>query len=315
MRGTPDAATNAVYRLMGPLRNRITAKIRRQVVGPQFEFFISGGAKLPLDTAAFLWAIGLPVHEGYGSTESNCPVATNTPFEHRLGSVGRLFAGVEMRIDPANRELWLRGPNIVRRYWHTANDRQSTWTDDGWYRTRDVARQDADGFLYIEDRVDNILVLWNGENVSASAIEQRFSAVPYVDTAIVVGHQRPGLIALVTLNEEMIGTWAERNGQRLASNPLEDAVVDRLLREQIELHVNSRAGHPCERIRQVTVIEPLATEQQTLTATEKVRRTEIERRYRELIERVYQNQSDWLPAGEFHSQATELTATGPAPVV
>lgn len=295
-RGTPHVLTNWIYRGLGPLRRRITNQIRSQIVGPQFEYFISGGAKLPLETAAFLWAINLPVYEGYGSTESNCPVATNMPHQYRLGSVGKLFRGVEGKVDPDSGELWLRGPNVVQRYWHAAGDRNHAWTADGWYRTRDVGRLDDDGFLYIEDRVDNILVLWNGENVSASAVEQRFCAIPYVDTAVVVGHQRPVLVALVAINEDMLRRWADRAGHSLGADWRRDPAVMRLLREQIEVHVNRRAGHACERVRHVGVIDPPAPEDQTLTATEKVRRREVERRYASLIEHLYEAQGEWLPA-------------------
>src|SRR6185503_8998389 len=114
-----------------------------------------------------------PVYEGYGSTESNCPIATNTPLSYRLGSVGTMFRGMESKIDPVTGELWLRGPNVVMRYWNLAGGRRDAWTDDGWYRTRDVGCFDDDGFLYIHDRIDNILVSWNEENMSATAIEQR----------------------------------------------------------------------------------------------------------------------------------------------
>lgn len=292
--GTPNRTTNFLYRLLGPLRNRITRKIRRQIVGPDFDFFISGGAKLPIETAAFMWAIEMPVYEGYGSTESNCAIATNTPRCYRLGSVGKVFSGVETSVDPDNGELWLRGPNVVLRYWNVAAENQHAWTEDGWYRTRDVGRFDSDGYLYIEDRIDNILVAWNGENVSASAIEQRFFSIPYIDSVVVVGHQRPALVALISLNEDVVRQWAKRSGRLLAIDWEHDPSVTALLRREIELNVNQPAGHPCERVRHFEVIHALAPEDQTLTATEKVRRREIERRYATEIEQMYEDQVNWL---------------------
>ena len=204
--------------LFGPLRNRITAKIRSQIVGPLLRVFHFGWSEITARNSRIFVGDRLTgprrIRQHRIELSGGHEHAVSIPVGQRGSVVSRRR---NARIDPSNRELWLRGPNIVRRYWHMGPDRQTSWTDDGWYRTRDVARQDADGFLFIEDRVDNILVLWNGENVSASAIEQRFCAIPYVDTAIVIGHQRPVLIALVTLNEEMICRWAERNGHRSSS--------------------------------------------------------------------------------------------------
>ena len=307
--GTPNRMTSFLYRVLSPLRNRITRKIRKQIVGPEFDFFISGGAKLPVETAAFLWAIDLPVYEGYGSTESNCPIATNTPICYRLGSVGKVFSGVETSVDPTTGELWLRGPNVVLRYWNVAPENQHAWTEDGWYRTRDVGRLDSDGFLYIDDRIDNILVAWNGENVSASAIEQRFFSIPYIDSVVVLGHQRPALVALISLNEDVVRHWAKRSGRLLATDWQHDPAVIALLRREVEVHVNQPAGHPCERVRHFTVIDALAPENQTLTATEKVRRREIERRYATQIEQMYKDQEYWLASFESPADASVGHAT------
>jgi long-chain acyl-CoA synthetase len=273
-------------RLADPLRRRLARRIRRKILGPDFEFFIAGGAKLPLDTATFLWALEIPVYEGYGTTETNCAIATNVPNHSRLGSVGQPFVGVESRIDPASGEILIRGPNVAAGYWNNEQETARSWTD-GWYHTHDIGSVDEDGFLYIADRLDNILVLQNGENVSATELEVRFAEIPYVDSAVVLGHQRPDLIALVTLNEDAVQRWAERTGLALAPKLQNDPAVLALLRQEMEQKVNARAQRCFDRIRQIAIIEPLGTLEQTLTPTEKVNRREIQKRHAGLIESLY----------------------------
>jgi long-chain acyl-CoA synthetase len=182
------------------LQRRVAQRVRPEVVGPEFDYFISGGAKLPVETAAFLFAIGLPIYEGYGSTETNCPSASNTPQDCRLGSVGKLYVEVEAKVDSTTRELLVRGPNVAREYLHCEAETAANWDAEGWYHTRDIAAIDADGFLSIEERLDHMLVLLNGENVSPVAIENSCLAISGIEAAIVIGDHRPALVALVALN-------------------------------------------------------------------------------------------------------------------
>ena len=296
--GTTSRLTKLMHRVLAPLRRKISARIRAQVVGPDFEYFISGGAKLPLETAAFLWAIHLPVHEGYGTTETNCPVAVNTPTRHRIGSVGVVFDGIEVSVDKQSGELLFRGPNLAQRYLNEPAETEKNWTRDGWYRTRDIGRIDPEGFLFVEDRLDQMMVLLNGENVSATAVENRFAAIPYVDTAIVVGHQRPAVVALIALNEAEVRRWAEQRCYPLSDDWRSDPDVVALLREEIETKVNLRAQRELQRVRHFGFIDKPQLETRTLTATEKVKRRELEWRNADLIESLYRNQADWLPSNQ-----------------
>ncbi|MCE9546727.1 MAG: AMP-binding protein [Planctomycetia bacterium] len=289
--GTSKWSTRLLSALLAPLRRRLAKRVRRQIVGPEFEFFVSGGAKLPLETAAFLGALDLPVYEGYGSTETNCPVAVNTPLVHRLGSVGKLFVGVETRLDSETGELLVRGPNVVHEYWHLPEETAATWSADGWCHTHDSGHVDADGFLYVDDRLDNMLVLLNGENVSATQIAGRFAAIPWIEAVVVVGHRRPALVALVALNEQVVRRWAADTGHELAEDWRNDPRVVELLRADVEQQVNAPAQHGFERIRHIGIIESLSPDERTLTATEKVRRNEVGRRYAALIERLYAEHS------------------------
>lgn len=303
-RGEPRNLSDLMSRIANPLRKRIARRIRRKILGPDFEFFIAGGAKLPMETAAFLGALEIPVYEGYGTTETNCAVATNVPAHSRLGSVGLPLAGIDAKVDDQTGELLIRGPNLAASYWNNAGETAQSWSD-GWYHTRDIGRVDEDGYLYISDRLDNILVLQNGENVSASEIEGRFSEIPYVETAVVLGHQRPGLIALVALHEDAVQRWAERQGHVLASPLQNDPVVLELLRHEMEKKVNRRARRYFDQVRALAIIDPLGTHEQTLTATEKTNRRMIQKQYAALIEELYSESHRWqhVEPGEIESSS------------
>lgn len=285
-RGEVPLAGRLAWLALAPLRQRVARTIRRRVVGRQFDFFVSGGAKLPLETAALLWAIGLPVYEGYGSTESNCPIAVGTRRAQRLGSVGKAFDEIELRV-AASGELLIRGPNVARGYWHLPDQSAAAFTADGWYHTRDLAHLDDEGFLYVDDRLDNVLALVNGEKVSAADMECRLLSLPCVETAIVLGQGRPGLVALIEPHEAAIREWARRARHPLGDAWRDDPAVLAYVRRQVEELVNARAGRPYERIRNLALIDPPHPDRKTLTATEKVSRREIGRQYASLIEQLY----------------------------
>ena len=291
--GSPRRMSDILAGIASPLRKRIARRIRRKILGPDFEYFIAGGAKLPMETAAFLWALEIPVFEGYGTTETNCPIATNVPNRSRLGSVGVPFAGVEAKTDEATGELLLRGPSFATSYWNSPAETAKSWSEGGWYHTRDIGSVDRDGYLYISDRLDNILVLQNGENVSAAEIEVRFAEIPYVETAVVLGHQRRGLIALVALHDDAVHRWAEREGHVLHVPLKTDPRVIALLNRELAEKVNRLARRCFDQVGCLAIIDPLGTHQQTLTATEKTNRREIQKQHAALIEALYANPQSW----------------------
>lgn len=301
--GSPRRMSDILAALADPLRRRIARRIRSKILGPDFEYFIAGGAKLPLETAAFLGALEIPVYEGYGTTETNCPIATNVPTRWRLGSVGVPFAGVEVKIDDSTGELLLRGPSFAASYWNSPEETANSWSD-GWYRTRDIGRVDRDGYLYISDRLDNILVLQNGENVSAVEIEVRFAEIRYVETAVVIGHQRPGLIALIALQQDAVERWAQREGHVLQSPLHADPRVLALLHHELAEKVNRLARRCFDQVGRLAIIDPLGTHQKTLTATEKTNRREIQQQYASLIESLYADPQSWHHAD---ASAREMT--------
>jgi long-chain acyl-CoA synthetase len=158
--------------LAGPLLRRL-----HDVLGPQFRFFISGGAKLPADLPRNLARLGFEVLEGYGLTETAPVVSMNPPAAPRAGSVGRPLAGVEVRIhdpDPdGNGEILIRGDNVMAGYYRNEAATREVLRD-GWFWSGDLGRLDGDGYLYVTGRLKDLIVLSSGKNVSAEEVAQHY---------------------------------------------------------------------------------------------------------------------------------------------
>ena len=155
----------------------------RRALGEQFRFFASGGAKLPESLAENLARLGFTVLEGYGLTETAPVVTFNSPEAHRPGSVGRPLDGVEVRIlNPGADgigEVLIRGDNVMPGYFQNEAATREV-LKDGWFHSGDLGHLDGDGYLYIQGRIKDIIVLASGKNVSAEEVGQHYLQAPSI---------------------------------------------------------------------------------------------------------------------------------------
>jgi long-chain acyl-CoA synthetase len=247
-------------------------------------YLISGGAPLRPDVKAFLHAVGLPVLDAYGQTET-IVTSGNTPAASRWGSVGRPLPGTAVRI-AASGEIEVQSEGLFRGYWRRPRDTEDSFTPDGWLRTGDLGRLDGNGFLSITGRKKGVLVTSGGKKIAPEPLEMELAAIPGVAQAVVIGEGEKYLVALLTLDPGWPGRPApagrEADGRGLAADP-------RLLQAiQAEVdRVNSRRP-PFEQIKYFHLLpEPFTVEAQELTPTLKVRRGVIAARYAELIKPLY----------------------------
>jgi long-chain acyl-CoA synthetase len=276
--------------------------IKTQFAQEKFDVFISGGAALPLETDTFFWAIGIPILEGYGSSETNCPVFINRLGEfgtdYMNGTVGSAMApDVIARLDRETGEVLISAPCLASGYLNRPSATASAWiTDDAgvrWYRTKDIGEFVGGKFLRLKGRCDDVLVLENGENVGATEIGDRFDACRLVHHGVAFGHKKPALTALITLNYAEIKRRAEQEGLRLGDDFNTCPVVRGLIEQEIKQHVNSE-GRVFEKIRNFAIIPPLSIERGTLTGKEEPVRKRVEEQYTELIESLYANPAAWI---------------------
>ncbi len=262
----------------------VLSRIRGRL-GGRLRHAVSGGAKLPPEVAELFEALGVLILEGYGLTECTTVAAVNRPDRHRLGTVGPPLSGVEVRIAPDG-EVLLWGENVFAGYYRDVAGTREVLDDDGWLSTGDLGFLDADGFLTITDRKKDIIVTSEGENVSPQRVETALRASPYVAEALVVGHGRPYLVALLSPDAHAIRAVA-RTGpdvRRVLGGVLADV---------------NRGAARAERVRRFAILpRELRAEEGEITPTLKPRRRVCEEHFRDLIESLYADDRAGPPPGD-----------------
>jgi long-chain acyl-CoA synthetase len=248
---------------------------------------ISGAAPIAPQVLEYLWAIGIPVREGYGQTE-NTAIGTLTPEgDIRLGSVGVPLPGVEVKIADDG-EILTRSAGVFLGYLNDPVATRAVVDDGGWLHTGDVGEIDQDGFLRITDRKKDIIITAGGKNISPSEIENRLKVSPYVREAVVIGDRRAYVTALIGIELDTVGNWAARRG--LAYTTYADLSTKddvRVLIDRVVTAANAELAQVA-RIKRFTLIaKELDHEDGELTATQKVKRRAMAHRFEREIEAMY----------------------------
>jgi long-chain acyl-CoA synthetase len=258
----------------------------RDGMGGKAEEFISGGAPLGIELAEWYADIGIPIHEGYGLTETSPVIAVNTPSANKLGTVGKPLSNVEVRI-AEDGEVLARGPSIFKGYWNRPEETQAAFAD-GWFKTGDIGHLDSDGYLSITDRKKDLIKTSGGKFIAPQPIESSLKLNPLVGTAVVLGDRRKFPAVLISPNFPALEEWGKANEVDFTSR--ETLVANSKVQELYEGIVEELNQNLArfERLKRVLVVpEEFSTTDGTLTHTMKVRRRGIEERYRTLIDEMY----------------------------
>jgi long-chain acyl-CoA synthetase len=273
--------------VLRPLFDRLFFRAVRNGFGGSIRFVITGGAPLPPKVAHFFAAVGVPVLEGYGLTETSPVVTVNRLERNRIGTVGPAIPGVEVRI-AADGEVLVRGPNVMKGYFRNSVATAEVIDPAGWFRTGDIGEIDRDGFLRITDRKKDLLVTSGGKKVAPQPIENDLRADAIVAHACLVGEGRNYICALIVPNFDGVESKTRLKGLRFLTR--EELVADPTVRgwfaELVERVNASRASY--ERIKRFCLVpKEWTVADGELTPTQKVRRREIVRRYASTIEELY----------------------------
>ncbi|GLW28046.1 AMP-dependent synthetase/ligase [Actinoplanes regularis] len=262
----------------------VLSKVRARF-GGRMRYFISGAAALSPDIARWFGAIGLPIAEGYGLTESCATTVFNRPDGPEYGTVGMPLPGTRVRI-AEDGEILLRGPGIMEGY--HGLDSAGTLAD-GWLHTGDIGEITARGSLRITDRKKDLIKTSNGKYVAPQSIEARFKAIcPLAGQFVVHGEKRKFITALIDIDPDEAGKWAATHGLDGASHA-EIAGSD-ALRSVLQGHIDQLNGtlNSWETIKKFVVLDHnLTIEDGSLTSSMKLRRRVIEERYRPLLDDLY----------------------------
>ncbi len=259
----------------------------RAALGSRFRYCISGGAPLSKELAEFFWAAGVEIYEGYGLTETSPVIAVNHPGAWRLGTVGRILPGVECRI-AADGEILTRGPHVMKGYFGKPEATTEAIDAEGWFHTGDIGKIDEDGFLSITDRKKEIIVNANGKNVAPAPIEGFLKGNPFISLPVVLGDRRKYLSCLLVPNFEKLREWAGQHG--LGSLPAEALAKEPRVRELYQQAIdawNAGKSHEQQIVRFALLPADLTIEGGELTPTLKVKRRVIDRKYKALIDELY----------------------------
>jgi long-chain acyl-CoA synthetase len=258
----------------------------RAGMGGKAEEFISGGAPLGRELAEWYADIGIPIHEGYGLTETSPVIAVNTPRANKLGTVGKPLPNVEVRMADDG-ELLVRGPSIFKGYWNSPAETEAAFIG-GWFKTGDIGAVDSDGFLSITDRKKDLIKTSGGKFIAPQPIENSLKLNPLIGTAVVIGDRRKFPAVLIAPFFPVLEDWARANEVEITSREtlVAHAKVQALYEGIVEETNQNLARF--EKLKRVLIVaEEFSAADGTLTHTFKVRRRGIEDRYRALIDEMY----------------------------
>ena len=284
--GTPGGLLALKYRVAQRL---VFSKLQART-GGRLRYFVSGGAPLAPDINKFFYAAGLVILEGYGLTETSPVIAVNVPSAFRIGTVGKIFPGVEVMIAPDG-EICARGPNIMKGYYNKPEATHESIDADGWFHTGDIGEL-RDGFLAITDRKKDIIVTAGGKKIAPQPIENTLKTNKYVSQAVVIGDKRKFPVVLVVPNWEQMEKWAKiknllwTDRSQLLAMPIVHAKMEK------EVFGKLQGLAKFEMPKKVALLEhDFSIERGELTPTLKVKRRVIDKTYRDVIDRLYQDES------------------------
>jgi long-chain acyl-CoA synthetase len=289
----PKLAVSLQWKLADALVYR---KIRAGM-GGRLRLISSGGAPLSKELAEFFWAVGIPIYQGYGLTETSPIVSSNYP-NNRMGSSGKPIPNVQVRA-AEDGEILVKGPCVMQGYYKNPEATREILSEDGWFRTGDIGYVDKDNYLFITDRKKDLLKTAAGKFVAPQPIENALKTSPYILNAMVVGDRRKFIVALLVPNAATVAAKAADQGIKFASNaelaahPWVHALIDSEVK-RLTVHLAQY-----ETIKRFALLpEDFTFDNGSLTFTLKLKRRVVEQQYAAVIESLYADVAEPRPVAQ-----------------
>lgn len=271
--------------LLHPLLDYLVAAKVRKKLGGKLRFTVCGGAALSEPIARFFIALGIPILQGYGLTETSPVISANRLPDNIPASVGKPLPGVEIKIAD-NDELLTRSNSVMMGYWKNAEATRQVLDNENWFHTGDKARIEHDRIV-LTGRIKDIIVMSNGEKISPSDMELAISIHPLFDQVMVIGEARSFLAALVVLSEDGLNSYSQHSEKSLENSDIsKDKALNRYVLDVIKQQIHDFPGYA--KIRRIIVCsEPWTIDNNLMTPTLKIRRNLVEAHYAAEIENIY----------------------------
>jgi long-chain acyl-CoA synthetase len=248
---------------------------------------VSGSAPIAPEVLKFFMALGVPIYEGWGMTETTAVGTVTTRDEIELGTIGKPIDDVEVEL-AEDGEMLVRSPGIFLGYFKNPEATAETIDSEGWMHTGDVAEWTERGFLRIVDRKKDIIITAGGKNISPSEIENKLKVSPFIKEAMVIGDRRKFLTALIGIEFDTVANWALR--KNITFTTYRDLSEKPQVRELIQKAVDAANEHfaRVETIKKFALIpKELDHEEGELTATQKIKRRVLTDQFSDIIEEMY----------------------------
>jgi len=281
--GTATAEDDATWAFLDDVA---FSRVRELVGFDALQFAVTGAAPIPPELIGWYRAIGVPMSEIYGLSETTGPM-TWDPYAVRVGTVGRPFPGVEVMLADDG-EVCCRGGNVFTGYLDDPAKTAEALDEDGTFHSGDVGLLDDDGYLRIVDRKKELIITAGGKNISPANLEAALKTIPAIGQACAVGDQRPFVSALVVLDAEIAPGWFAAQGVEAGS--LADLAADPRAQDVIQRAVDDAMSrfNNAERVKKVELLsEEWLPDGDELTPTSKLKRRSILAKYADRIEAIY----------------------------
>lgn len=278
----------AFLKLKHAIASKLVFSKWQNAFGGRMRLLVSGGAALPEDLAYIYIGAGVPIVQGYGLTETSPVITAGRLDDNRVGTVGKAISNVDIRI-AEDGEIEVRGPNIMRGYYNKPEETRAVFTSDGWFKTGDIGTIDKDGFLRITDRKKELFKTSGGKYISPQPIEQTIKGSRFVNQVVLIGAERKFPAALIVPVWEQLESYCKLKGIEVKSRSemcQHPRIID-LIQRQIDGLTPNLPKY--EKIKKVALLENEFTiEGGELTPTLKVKRRVIDQKYRDVIEKLYE---------------------------
>ncbi|MEM7435823.1 MAG: long-chain fatty acid--CoA ligase [Myxococcota bacterium] len=267
----------------------VISKIKEALGLDALEVALSGAAPISTSTLEFFASIGIPIHEGYGMTETTAFASVQPYGRPKFGTIGQALPRVEVKI-ASDGEIMLRGDNMTKGYFRLPDKSAELYDDEGWMHTGDLGAIDDEGFISITGRKKDLIITAGGKNVAPAEMEGYLQSIPGVGQAVVVGDRQPFLCALVVLDPEALPALEEASGVAGLGDVATAASSDgvrKFIEAQIEEVCNSKVAR-YQTIKKINILPTVfSVDGGELTPTLKVKRNVVNEKYKKEIDAFY----------------------------